>query len=93
MISKGTAQSLQEELAKVEQTLVPISENLVDEAWGDERPAPPSNKVFVQPESYAGKSHLEKINEVRKQLQEEKAHALVVSALDEIACKSPVLLQ
>ncbi len=36
---------------------------------------------------FAGQSHIEKLNNIKQKLQDEKADVLVVSALDEIACK------
>jgi hypothetical protein len=34
--------------------LRPLEKNLVDEVWGDQRPAPPLGSVFVHPLKYAG---------------------------------------
>jgi Xaa-Pro aminopeptidase len=35
--------------------LVPIHENLIDLAWGKDRPESPKDKVFVQPVKYSGR--------------------------------------
>jgi Xaa-Pro aminopeptidase len=50
------------------------------------KPAIPSQPVTVLGLEYTGKSHEEKIQDIQKQIQEKNVHALVVSALDEIAC-------
>lgn len=64
--------------------LVPISDNLVDQVW-DNRPPPPTNPVVPLDIKYAGKTWKEKINEVRQEMANKGAVALVVTALDEIA--------
>ena len=35
--------------------LVPVQPNLIDKVWGQERPDPPADEVFVQPMKYSGK--------------------------------------
>lgn len=42
------------ELQSVGSTLVPLEKNIVDLAWGEERPAAPTDPVIVQPVEYAG---------------------------------------
>jgi hypothetical protein len=49
------AHQISAQLEPTGSTLVPIQENLVDVAWGKERPEAPKDKVFVQPVKYAGK--------------------------------------
>ncbi|OZJ03546.1 hypothetical protein BZG36_04169 [Bifiguratus adelaidae] len=65
-------------------SLVPV-ENLVDQVWGSKRPARPTNPVTIQETKYAGKSHTEKLSDLRNSLQEKGVYGTVVSALDEIA--------
>jgi hypothetical protein len=45
---------LESELQAVGSTLVPLEENIVDLAWGSERPSAPTDPVIVQPVEYAG---------------------------------------
>ena len=48
------AKHLKETLIPKESELVPLSLNLVDEVWGKERPARPTNPVFPLDIKYAG---------------------------------------
>lgn len=75
--------------------LIPIAENLVDLVWENERPARPSEDVFVLDEKYAGVGVKEKIENVREELKKRKedVKGLVVSMLDEICCEFLPLLQ
>lgn len=66
--------------------LVPVNPNLVDLIWKD-RPAPLNNPVVPLPLRYTGKTCLEKVDDVRKEMSKVSASTLVISALDEIACK------
>ncbi len=85
LISKGTAKSIQSTLDPKGNLLVPVMTNLVDKIW-DERPAPPSNPIMIHSMKYAGRSHTDKIHFIRDELLKEGVDALVVTALDEIAC-------
>ncbi|KAG1225470.1 hypothetical protein G6F35_003399 [Rhizopus arrhizus] len=73
------------QLKPIGSSLVPIQENLVDAAWGEERPKAPKDKIFVQPIQYSGKAVQDKLKELRDHIVEKKAYGTVVSALDEIA--------
>lgn len=35
-------------------TLLPIETNLVDQAWGDQRPPPPSGEIYSLPAAFTG---------------------------------------
>lgn len=77
--------------------LVPTQVNLVDQVWGEDRPSRPANEVYEHPIQYAGQSVKDKVVKLRKSLEEHKAQALVVAALDEVAwvlnlrgCESPL---
>ncbi|KAI7889388.1 peptidase M24, structural domain-containing protein [Mucor mucedo] len=85
LINAADAHQLTLELQHLGSSLVPIHENLIDLAWGKDRPEAPKDKVFVQPVEYAGKSTEDKLKDVHRHLQEKKAAGTVVSALDEIA--------
>ena len=65
--------------------LLGLTNNLVDEVWGADRPERPNNPVIVHPVEYAGKPFDEKIEAVRKELEKKKSPGFIVSMLDEIA--------
>lgn len=67
------------------QDLIAIAKNLVDEVWGQDRPARPNELVKVHPQKYAGKPFQEKVEELRKEMEKKKVAGFVVSMLDEIA--------
>ncbi|OBZ85577.1 putative Xaa-Pro aminopeptidase P [Choanephora cucurbitarum] len=79
------AQYLRSSLSTVNSELVPVKQNLVDLAWGKERPLAPSDKIFVHPVEFAGESHHDKLDKLRTYLREKKQYGVIVSALDEIA--------
>lgn len=56
----------------------------VDELWSD-RPALPSDPVFIHEEKYAGESAASKIRRVLERASTHGANAVFISALDEIA--------
>ena len=61
------------------------NENLVDLVWGSARPARPKNLVFTLDVKYAGQNYADKLARVREELEKQKARALVVTMLDEVA--------
>ncbi|MGN6820286.1 MAG: aminopeptidase P family protein [Sphingomonas sp.] len=65
-------------------TLVAVDTNPVDAVWPD-RPAPSDARLVVQPDALAGKSSAEKRADIGDWLAEQKADAVVLSALDSIA--------
>lgn len=67
--------------------MIPIEKNLIDIAWGEAQPERISNKVFSLDLKFCGVSIKSKWEKIRKQMEEKKTEAIVVSALDEIACK------
>ena len=56
----------------------------MDLVWTD-RPSRPANKIFPLDVKFTGKSHLEKIDLLRKELQNGKHKAMVITMLDEVA--------
>lgn len=64
-----------------------VKENLVDLVW-DEQPSLPSSALLALDVKFAGKLTSQKLAEVREKMTEQSAKVLIVSALDEIACKS-----
>ncbi|KAG0011942.1 hypothetical protein BGZ81_001856 [Podila clonocystis] len=77
------AQKLEKELAKIGSKLVPVP-NLVDQIW-ENRPQRPANKLMSLSTETAGKTHTEKIQQLRKNLEKRGVAGFVVSGLDEVA--------
>lgn len=65
--------------------MVGVAKNLVDEAWGEDKPPRPNNPVIVLSEEYAGQRFQDKIENLRKEIEKKKSLGFVVSMLDEIA--------
>ncbi|CAL4992867.1 unnamed protein product [Urochloa decumbens] len=83
-ISVDSAQRYEHAFSKKHQTLFQLSSDLVDEVWKDRPPVEP-RPVIVHPVEFAGRSVSEKINELREKLVHEKASAIIITALDEVA--------
>lgn len=82
-VSIDTAQRWERALEKKRQKLVSTSNNLVDQIWKD-RPETEVKPVKVQPLEFAGRTVAEKLQDVRGKLTQEKAHSIVITALDEV---------
>ncbi len=76
---------LQSGLGRKGIVLQAVEDDLVEQVWGEERPAMPSGLLRSHPVEYAGKSVDEKIALVEAELARTGAEALVLSALDELA--------
>ena len=61
-----------------------MDHDLIGELW-TERPQLPSSPVFIHELQYAGKSRLEKINEVRSEMKKLGANYFLLTSLDDIA--------
>ena len=61
-----------------------MAPNLVDQVWQN-RPVAPQSNVEIFPENIAGKSALEKIEEVTALMKEKSADALLITLSDSIA--------
>ncbi|KAJ2936840.1 hypothetical protein H1R20_g241, partial [Candolleomyces eurysporus] len=85
IIVADDAAALRKNLEPKQSELVLLRNNLVDEVWGTDRPPKPHNPVFHLDEKYSGQSFTEKIEKVREILEKEKAKAVVVNMLDEVA--------
>lgn len=59
-------------------------DNLVDQVW-EHRPPMPNSPFRVHPLKYAGKSVVEKVTNIRRQMKDKKATLCVFSALDDVA--------
>lgn len=64
--------------------LVPVPENLVDQVW-DDRPPPPQHAINPLEDRFTGRSWADKISDLRQEMDQKKARALVLTALDDIA--------
>ncbi|KAK9805604.1 hypothetical protein WJX72_007339 [[Myrmecia] bisecta] len=81
-----SARKLQTKLEAAGRHLIPLLEgNLVDHIWGPERPGAPQAPIRVHKLEHAGESVADKLKRMRKQMEEAKAGALLVTALDEVA--------
>ncbi|PHT56543.1 hypothetical protein CQW23_05029 [Capsicum baccatum] len=83
-VSVDTAQKWECAFAKKQQKLVQTTRNLVDEVWKN-RPPAETNPVTVHPLQFAGRSVADKLKELRKNLVQGKARAMIVTTLDEVA--------
>lgn len=61
-----------------------IDFDLLSEVW-DKRKVLPNEKIFILEDKYTGKSHKEKVKEIRKVLKEKGADYNIISSLDDIA--------
>ncbi|OPJ85952.1 xaa-Pro aminopeptidase 2 [Patagioenas fasciata monilis] len=68
-------------------TLLPIETNLVDQAWGDQRPSPPSGEIYSLPAAFTGSSWQEKVAGIRQQMEQHvrQPTAVLLSGLEETA--------
>lgn len=85
-----TVESLNKLKAKLEARgleVVPLlaDGNLVDAAWGPERPGLPEAPMRVHDLQWAGQNIQQKLTEVRQQLAGAKAECFLASTLDEVA--------
>ncbi|KAI8596291.1 Creatinase/aminopeptidase [Dissophora ornata] len=77
------ANKLEADLAKVGSSLVPTA-NLIDLTW-ENRPARPAGKLLILSTKTTGRTHADKIQHLRKNLEKKGVAGFVVSGLDEIA--------
>jgi len=61
-----------------------IEHDLIDKLWKD-RPELPSDSILIHEVKYAGKSRIEKLNEVREEMKSKGANDYLLSSLDDIA--------
>lgn len=84
LISYDCWKPLSNQLELAGHHLVSVNQNLIDFIW-DDRPPPPSTSIEPLPLSYTGKSLGEKVAEIRQEMSNKEAVALLITALDEIA--------
>ena len=73
-----------EERLKEKNASISYHRDIVDEIWED-RPALSCEPAFLLDIRYAGKSRKEKLEDLRKKLEEEKADVFILTCLDDIA--------
>ncbi|XP_053846539.1 xaa-Pro aminopeptidase 2 isoform X3 [Vidua macroura] len=68
-------------------TLLPLETNLVDQAWGDQRPLPSSSKIYSLPAEFTGRSWQEKVAGIRQRMDQHvrRPTAVLLSGLEETA--------
>ncbi|KAF8621347.1 hypothetical protein AX15_007876 [Amanita polypyramis BW_CC] len=84
LISISDVESLKKNLQPKKSELVSITPNLVDQVWHD-RPPRPKNPVFHLDVKFSGQTHTDKLARVREEIEKQKAKAVVVTMLDEVA--------
>ncbi|XP_065838781.1 xaa-Pro aminopeptidase 1-like [Oscarella lobularis] len=84
LFSKKQYEKFDKALTSEGHELVAIAKNLIDVVWKDQPPRP-ANKIIPLKFNYTGMKWEDKIKLIRSDLKKEKAKALVVTALDEIA--------
>ncbi|CDR87903.1 probable aminopeptidase P, cytoplasmic [Sporisorium scitamineum] len=86
LTSYTVGKSLVTSLEQKQASAVFPSRNLVDVAWGSDRPAPVDFPVYEHELKYAGRPAAAKIEDVRKDLKSQPSgSAYFISALDEVA--------
>ncbi|ODN05305.1 Xaa-Pro aminopeptidase 1 [Orchesella cincta] len=85
LYSKAQWDNMQRELQSVGKSLVPTENNLVDEVWSTDRPPCASDPVIELGIEFAGIRTEEKLKNVRKEMADNGAAALIVAELDEVA--------
>ncbi|WP_025784244.1 aminopeptidase P family protein [Sporosarcina sp. D27] len=64
--------------------LLKMNQDLINDLWED-RPEIPKGPIFTHEVKYAGKSRVEKLNEVREEMKNKGANFYIVTSLDDIA--------
>lgn len=83
VFATSEAELLEKELTKIQIKLA-TKKDIVDEVWS-ERPGIPQNPPYIYGVEYAGQTVIEKIRNIRRELEQQKCDSTLLSALDEIA--------
>lgn len=83
VINEQLGERIEECLADKEVSVV-YQEDLVGMIWQD-RPAPSAEPIWVLEEEYSGKSAAQKLKELRKTMEQEKATVHILTSVDDIA--------
>jgi len=81
--SKKQLDHLSKQLKEVDISLK-TNEDLIDKVWED-RPPIPDDDIFIHDISYAGKDRKEKINDIRKVMDQKNVDHHMITTLDDIA--------
>jgi Xaa-Pro aminopeptidase len=85
LFSSEAFRQVQERMASVGIQLEAQTLDLIDEVWGEQRPAFPSSPLREHALEYAGESRESKLTRLRDAMRREGVRGLIVSALDEVA--------
>uniref|UniRef100_A0A8C6JYP8 Xaa-Pro aminopeptidase 2 n=1 Tax=Melopsittacus undulatus TaxID=13146 RepID=A0A8C6JYP8_MELUD len=87
LFSIDTWNSYRQALQGSGRILFPIETNLVDQVWGDQRPAAASSEIYSLPEEFTGSSWQEKVTRIRQEMEQHVRHptAVLLSGLEETA--------
>uniref|UniRef100_A0A8C5U0E6 Xaa-Pro aminopeptidase 2 n=1 Tax=Malurus cyaneus samueli TaxID=2593467 RepID=A0A8C5U0E6_9PASS len=87
LFSIGTWNSYSRALHGSGRTLLPLEINLVDQAWGDQRPLPSSSEIYSLPAEFTGSSWQEKVAGIRQRMEQHvrRPTAVLLSGLEETA--------
>ncbi|XP_039587105.1 xaa-Pro aminopeptidase 2 isoform X2 [Passer montanus] len=68
-------------------TLLPLETNLVDQAWGDQRPLPSSSEIYSLPAEFTGSRWQDKVAGIRQRMEQhvQRPTAVLLSGLEETA--------
>ncbi len=83
LVSFSGAKALRTAVGKAQGTLQALDENPIDRCWND-RPTPPTGKIFPYPLEETGKESSEKRADLTACLREEKTDAVVICATDSL---------
>ncbi len=80
----GGIRVLEEALSPKGIKLKPLAKNLVDLAWGKDRPAAPMNPIVPHPLKYAGQTAADKMTDIQKRLKDQDHDAVILTLPDSI---------
>lgn len=83
VMSHSQTKKIQEAVAK-KQISLKIDKDLLNDIWID-RPAMPATSVYLHGDACAGKTHEEKLKEVREKMRKQGTNQLLITTLDDIA--------
>ncbi|MFJ8262862.1 aminopeptidase P family protein [Rummeliibacillus sp. NPDC094406] len=69
---------------KAKRIVLKMNQDLIGDLW-EGRPEIPKGPIFTHDVKYAGKSRVEKLNEVRKEMKNKGANYYILTSLDDIA--------
>jgi Xaa-Pro aminopeptidase len=80
-----SAEKLAHALSASGKKLVPLLKNPIDDVWGSDRPSAPLDPIRVHALQWAGRTAADKIAELKGDMSNAGAGALLVTGLDEVA--------